>query len=161
MILYTIGYEGLSVEDFISLLSDYSIKKLVDIREVPQSRKPGFSKKQLALHLHDVGIAYSHDSLLGCPSPIRHQYKRDNDWVKYSDKFLDYIGDQKEAFSRLADLVTQDITCIMCFEQNYLRCHRYYVSMVLKQDYLTNLEIFNITQKEAIVDLPLEDRLAR
>ena len=158
MILFTVGYEGLVVEEFISLLSEYSIKNLVDIRELPQSRKSGFSKNLLSQSLVRAGISYSHDPLLGCPASIRHQYKKDNDWFSYSDKFLDYICGQREALIRLAEKISLDSTCIMCFEKDYLHCHRSYVSMIIKNEFLPDLEIINIVKTTSIVELPLVDR---
>ena len=71
MIIYTIGYEGLNIDSFMSLLRENGVETVVDIRELPLSRKPGFSKKVLASTLSASGFEYTHISDLGCPKPIR------------------------------------------------------------------------------------------
>ena len=80
MAIYTAGYEGLSIDAFIARLKQAQIDKVLDVREYPLSRKPGFSKKAFAQCLADAGIAYEHSPPLGCPKPIRNRYKVDGDW---------------------------------------------------------------------------------
>lgn len=60
MAIYTAGYEGLSIDAFIARLKQAQIDKVLDVREYPLSRKPGFSKKAFAQCLADAGIAYEH-----------------------------------------------------------------------------------------------------
>ena len=54
--MYSLGYEGLDIDDFMSLLSGHGIETVVDVRELPLSRKPGFSKKALANVLNLSGL---------------------------------------------------------------------------------------------------------
>jgi uncharacterized protein (DUF488 family) len=72
--LFTVGYEGLMLEAFIQRLQSNSIQTLVDVRELPLSRKRGFSKRALAEALALQGITYLHMPALGCPKPIRDRY---------------------------------------------------------------------------------------
>ena len=65
MAIYTAGYEGLSIDAFIARLKQAQIDKVLDVREYPLSRKPGFSKKAFAQCLADAGIAYEHSPPLG------------------------------------------------------------------------------------------------
>jgi uncharacterized protein (DUF488 family) len=65
MTVYTIGYEGLDIEAFISLLAMHRIEIVVDIRELPLSRKPGFSKKALSSAFKLSGLQYVHMVDLG------------------------------------------------------------------------------------------------
>lgn len=126
--LYTIGYEGSSVGAFVACLRDAGITRLVDVRELPLSRKPGFSKAALAEHLRASDIAYEHARSLGCPRDIRVRYKREGSWAHYSRDFLAYLDTQPEAIEALARRATGDACCIMCFEADFTRCHRTYVA---------------------------------
>ena len=75
MTIYTIGYEGIDIEQFFKLLREHDIETVVDVRELPLSRKPGFSKKVLSSALNLSGLEYTHLADLGCPKPIRDRYR--------------------------------------------------------------------------------------
>jgi len=65
MPLYTLGYEGSAIEDFLATLTRERIELVVDVRALPLSRKPGFSKSGLAKRLGKEGIGYAHRVALG------------------------------------------------------------------------------------------------
>src|ERR1700760_121453 len=67
----TIGYEGCTIDDVLAELKTAGVKLLIDVRAVPRSRKPGFSKRQLAAGLEEQGIAYQHLRGLGTPKAGR------------------------------------------------------------------------------------------
>ena len=69
--LLTIGYEGCTIDTVLAALRSARADLLIDVRAVPQSRKPGFSKRQLAAGLDEVGIGYVHLQALGTPKPGR------------------------------------------------------------------------------------------
>ncbi len=69
--LATIGYEGCTIDGVVGRLRDASVELLIDVRAVAQSRKPGFSKRQLAASLDEAGIGYVHLQGLGTPKPGR------------------------------------------------------------------------------------------
>jgi uncharacterized protein (DUF488 family) len=69
--LFTIGYEGTNLERVLSTLRDAGVTHLVDIRAVPQSRKPGFSKRMLAASVEAAGMRYTHLRGLGTPKAGR------------------------------------------------------------------------------------------
>ncbi len=69
--LFTIGYEGRDIDEFVSLLKDNGITRLIDVREIPFSRKKGFSKSRLNERLQNENIDYVHIKALGSPSEIR------------------------------------------------------------------------------------------
>jgi uncharacterized protein (DUF488 family) len=77
--LFTLGYEGLNVDTYIAALKLHDIHTLVDVRELPLSRKKGFSKNVLAARLDAEGIGYLHLRSLGAPRPIRHALRADGD----------------------------------------------------------------------------------
>ena len=86
--LFTLGYEGLAIDAFIERLIAAHVKTVVDVRELPLSRKKGFSKKSFCEALAAQGIAYQHAPALGCPKPVRNQYKLDSNWQTYTRDFL-------------------------------------------------------------------------
>ena len=124
MTIYTIGYEGLDIDRFLSLLQAHDIETVVDIRELPLSRKPGFSKKILSDTLNLSGLDYVHIPELGCPKPIRDRYRSDDDWKRYQEGFLKYIETQDEAIADLASMATISNCALLCFEADYNYCHR-------------------------------------
>lgn len=87
MKICTIGYEGLDIDAFMSLLAENDIETVVDVREMPLSRKPGFSKKALEAALNLSGREYVHMVALGCPKPIRDRYREDGNWKRYTEGF--------------------------------------------------------------------------
>lgn len=133
MTVFTIGYEGLSVDDFRSLLSKHGIETIVDVRELPLSRKPGFSKKALASMLDDSGLAYVHMGRLGCPRSVRIRYRSDGDWQRYTARFLKYLATQKDAIADLATLVEESTCALLCFEADYNFCHRSMVAAAVRK----------------------------
>lgn len=124
MTVFTIGYEGLDIDDFMSLLSKHGIETIVDIRELPLSRKPGFSKKSLANALNLSGREYVHMVGLGCPKPVRDGYREDGDWKRYTTGFLKYLKTQKDAVAELAELVESSTCALLCYEADFNFCHR-------------------------------------
>jgi uncharacterized protein (DUF488 family) len=121
---YTIGYEGMTIGAFIAALRAQRIAHLVDIRELALSRKKGFSKTALSEHLERVGIRYSHVRALGCPKPIRDQYRVDGNWKRYSRAFAAYLESQAPAIRELIRTMKTDRCCLMCFEADFTLCHR-------------------------------------
>ena len=79
MNIYTIGYEGLDLDGFLALLRKHGVETVVDIRELPLSRKPGFSKTVLGDTLNVSGKEYVHIPELGCPKPVRNTYRHDGE----------------------------------------------------------------------------------
>ncbi len=124
MTVFTIGYEGLDIDDFMALLSEHGIETVVDIRELPLSRKPGFSKKALASVLNLSGLEYVHIVELGCPRPVRDGYRADGDWKRYTAGFLKYLKTQKDAIAELADMVQSSNCALLCYEADFNFCHR-------------------------------------
>lgn len=125
--LYTIGYEGLVLDQFIAFLHASEIEHLIDIREAPVSRKAGFSKDALSTVTESAGIRYSHVRALGCPKPIRDRYRKDQDWARYTRDFKIYLAAQMPAIDALRETAASSRTCILCYESDYTRCHRAYV----------------------------------
>jgi uncharacterized protein (DUF488 family) len=124
MTIYTIGYEGIDIDDFLYLLQKNNIETVVDIRELPLSRKQGFSKNSLSNHLNLQGFEYIHLPKFGCPKPIRNQYKSDSNWQTYKQAFTKYIKTQSKELLELANLANSSNCALFCFEADYNFCHR-------------------------------------
>ena len=140
----TIGYEGLSLSKFFNILLTHRVQTVVDVRELPLSRKPGFSKNALAAACAEHGIAYQHTVALGCPKPVRRDYKGDGDWGRYTERYLDYLDTQTLALSQLSDQLRQERCCLLCFEADYQLCHRSLVSARLESDIETNIRVVHL-----------------
>jgi uncharacterized protein (DUF488 family) len=126
--IYTIGYEGFNVDTFLLMLKKYHIDTVVDIREMPLSRKPGFSKTALANVLNLTGVDYVHMAKLGCPKEIRNRYKETGDWKQYTEGFLSHLQTQSIAISTLAALAQSAECVLLCYEKDYNFCHRSFVA---------------------------------
>ena len=124
MNLYTIGYEGLRMDAFASCLAGHGVETIVDVRQLPLSRKPGFSKTALAANLSQHNLGYVHRPELGCPKSIRDQYRQNADWSEYTESFLNYIATKDEALSNLAGFASNNTCALLCYEADYNFCHR-------------------------------------
>jgi uncharacterized protein YeaO (DUF488 family) len=124
--VYTIGYEGKSITQFIEKLKKMGIEQLIDVREIALSRKNGFAKTSLRKALDDNGIVYKHLPELGSPSDIRHKLKEDWNYVAF---FKDYTKslerpESQTALVELENLAHMRKSVIMCFEYSVEKCHR-------------------------------------
>lgn len=137
--LYTIGYEGFQPEVFVEYLQTVGIETVVDIRELPLSRKRGFSKCALAASLNKAKIEYLHIARLGCPKAIRHQYRQDRDWKSYTVKYLPYLSEQTDAVRELSAIATASRCVLMCFESDHTFCHRSYVAGAVQNLFIENV----------------------
>ncbi len=131
MKLMTAGYEGLRSEEFFDILLSGRVQKIVDLRELPLSRKPGFSKSVLAISASKHKLEYVHIPALGCPREIRHDYRADNNWKRYTRRFVAYLNTQDATIQELADLIQHERCCLLCFESDPNCCHRSFVAQRL------------------------------
>ncbi len=130
---FTIGYEGRNIDEFVNLLKKNNIRRLVDVREIPASRKNGFSKNQLAKNIMAAKIEYLHIGELGSPKDLRELYKANNDVDWFMIRYKSYLEGINGPFSRVKKLVEQPGTCLMCFERDFTLCHRSVIAEKLKE----------------------------
>lgn len=133
MTIFTIGYEGLDIDGLLALLRPHHIDTVVDIREFPVSRKPGFSKNGLANTLDMAGIDYVHHVRLGCPKAIRDRYHADHDWACYTRGFVEYLRTQGDAVVELAELSAHNNCVLLCYEKDPNFCHRSLVAEEIRR----------------------------
>ena len=122
--LYTIGYESKNIEEFISQLKTNNIATLVDVREIPISRKKGFSKTIFSEFLNKNGIEYIHLKKLGSPKNLRNELKQDKNYTSFFEKYLGYLKLHRDIINDLYKIILEKNCCIMCYESLPSRCHR-------------------------------------
>jgi uncharacterized protein (DUF488 family) len=133
--LSTIGYEQSVQSALIGELKRAKIKLLVDVRAVAASRKPGFSKRQLAAALDENGIAYLHLQKLGTP-PEGRAAARAGDlktlWKIYERHLK--TAEAKEAMVELLTIVQSGTrACLLCFERDVAHCHRQRIAEIVQE----------------------------
>lgn len=123
--LYTIGYEGVGVEEFVAALQAAGIETLIDVRDVPVSRKRGFSKSALAAILEAHGIDYVHLKGLGDPKAGR-EAARAGEYGLFRRIFGSHMTTDvaRRDLERAVALVCESPSCLMCFEHKHTNCHR-------------------------------------
>lgn len=125
----SVGYEGRSVGDLVGALTSAGVAVLVDVRLNPWSRKPGFSKKALALSLEAAGISYVHEPSLGNPRSNRAAFQvGDGAEGRRRLRALLEGGDGRAAIARLVALARERHVGVLCLERDASRCHRQMVT---------------------------------
>lgn len=128
--IFTIGYEGANINDFIETLRCMGVETLLDVREIPISRKKGFSKSRLSEELFGAGIDYRHEKKLGSPKPVRDRLKVSGDYTRFFREFGHHLKQHTDLLETLAgDL--QGSVALMCYERNHRECHRSSVAQAL------------------------------
>jgi uncharacterized protein (DUF488 family) len=125
MRIYTIGYEGATQAELIAALQDAGVMLLADIRAVPLSRRPGFSKNILAAGLKEAGIDYVGLKALGTPAEGREAARKGNH-AKLREIYsaqLD-LPDAIVQAEQLRDMAGERPTALLCFEREADGCHR-------------------------------------
>lgn len=130
--ILTIGYEAATLDDFLATLVALGVDTLLDIRELPISRRRGFAKTALREGLADIGIDYRHEPRLGSPKTIRHQLRDDGDYEKFFRDFDDYLSKQGDILDTLAEELSGTVA-LLCYERDPATCHRRSVADALSK----------------------------
>lgn len=135
-ILFTIGYEGISLEEYLVRLIKNDVKVLVDVRNNPMSMKFGFSKSQLVKYCSSLNILYVHVPEVGIQSDKRRAL---NTQADYDELFEDYcatnLPNTSEAQQHILQLLKKHKRiALTCFEANICQCHRKHLAEALQQD---------------------------
>ena len=129
-VLFTIGYEGISLEEYLNRLIKNDVKVLVDVRRNALSMKFGFSKTQLKSFCESLNIAYFHIPELGIQSDQRQNLETQKDYDAlfeiYKDQNLKGTITHQEQILKL--LKTKERIALTCFESNICQCHRKYLA---------------------------------
>jgi len=130
--LLTIGYEGCTIEGVLTTLREARVALLIDVRAVAASRKPGFSKRQLAAGLDQVGIGYLHLQRLGTPKPGRDAVRAGHP-ERMVPIFMTHMAtpEAQWALSEAKALTLEKRSCLLCFERDHRHCHRHLVAEMI------------------------------
>ena len=135
-VLYTIGYEGITIERYLNILIMNNIQLLCDVRSNPLSRKFGFSKCNLSKYLNNIGIEYVHIPELGITSDKRKSINSDKDYEKLFNEYNASLYSRKEAMEQVYQLLqNKKRIALTCFEHEPLRCHRHIIKDYIKKTY--------------------------
>ncbi|MDO9556152.1 MAG: DUF488 domain-containing protein [Coriobacteriia bacterium] len=121
----TLGYEGRGLDEWVETLVDASVQVVVDVRDVPISRRRGFSKTALSQRLAVDGIEYRHVRSLGNPRELRHALKDGSlAFRDFAPQFRELLNHRHDELLELADLAASSRICLVCFEEDPATCHR-------------------------------------
>jgi len=123
--VYTIGYEGLSVDDFLNRLLENGVQCLLDVRNNPVSRRYGFHKSTLSRLCGFLGVEYFHFPELGIPSSSREELHGKEDYERLFKEYKHSIlPAQSKTLKRLARIVNDRPGVLVCMEADPTYCHR-------------------------------------
>ncbi len=133
--IYSVGYEGLTVDGLVELLTGARVAVVIDVRLNPSSRKPGFSRKRLSNRLAEAGIDYIHEKELGNPPDNRESF-RNGDGIEGRTRLRSLLLDgDGAALARVVALASQQRIAVLCVEREHHRCHREVIAdMVVEQN---------------------------
>lgn len=139
---FTIGYEFVTQAGLIAALQEHGVKRVIDTRDVANSRRAGFSKKLLAASLDEAGMTYLHLRALGTPKAGREANRAgrmDEFWAIYERAF-------QEPAAQLALLETEELcrasaTALLCFCGDASHCHRDRIARALEEKGLRRKDI--------------------
>jgi uncharacterized protein (DUF488 family) len=132
--LFTIGYERLLPPELVNELEVAGVKRLIDVRHRPQSRRPGMSKTRLGALLAEHGIAYEHRRELGTPPDMR--------WLFHAGRLAEARAAYREHVARetpeaiaelAAELDAAPPTALLCLEADPAGCHRRVITDALRE----------------------------
>jgi uncharacterized protein (DUF488 family) len=133
-ILFTAGYEAVSVDDFIVAMKVAGIRCVLDIRAVAASRKPGFSKTSFEAKLARAGLSYIHLRSLGDPKPGRDA-ARAGETEKFQAIYRQHLStsDAQQGLREVAAQAVASAACLLCYEREPMDCHRSIVAEALEK----------------------------
>ena len=125
MRIFTIGYEGTTMDEFIAALTRAGVKRVIDVRALPLSRRPGFSKTPLRGALAEAGIDYVHLRALGTPPEGRTAAKR-GDRVTLERVYEGQLElpEAIVAAEEMKRLAAERPSALLCYERDPGDCHR-------------------------------------
>jgi uncharacterized protein (DUF488 family) len=144
--LFTIGYEGLTIDAYLHRLILNNVKALIDVRKNPISMKYGFSKTKLRHYIESAGLKYIHIPELGIPSEMRSNLKCPSDHRRLFQYYLsEILPKQSNALSKLKNLHSVYArTALTCYEADYYSCHRHKITEYLEDNASFGVKIVHL-----------------
>ena len=133
-VLFTIGYEGISLEEYLNRLLKNDVKILVDVRNNPLSMKYGFSKSLLKRYCESLGIQYLHFPEVGIKSEQRQELNTQSDYDKlFAIYQKNNLPNTVSSQTAILELLNQNKRiALTCFEANVCHCHRKYLAEAIE-----------------------------
>jgi uncharacterized protein (DUF488 family) len=125
MRIFTIGYEATTMAEFLAALKQAGVERVIDVRALPLSRRPGFSKSSLKAALAEAEIDYVHLKSLGTPADGRQAARagRQDDLERiYADQLE--LPEAIVAAEQMRELAAEKPSALLCFERDPAQCHR-------------------------------------
>lgn len=123
--VYTVGYEGITVDGLLDLLLRKGMRRLIDVRSNPIARRYGFHKETLRRLCADVGIDYVHMAALGVPSAWRAELSDEASYTRLFERYdNEILPAQAVAVDKAGSLILEMPSALMCMEANHHCCHR-------------------------------------
>jgi uncharacterized protein (DUF488 family) len=125
MRIFTIGYEATTMAEFIAALQQAGVERVIDVRALPLSRRPGFSKSPLRAALAEAGMDYVHLNARGTPADGRQAARagRHEDIERiYADQLE--LPEAIVAAEQMRELAAEKPSALLCYERDPLVCHR-------------------------------------
>ncbi len=145
MEIFTIGYEGFDQRQFLAWLNSYSIDIVADVRDLPLSRKKGFSKTALSDFLKKNAIEYINYRRLGAPKELRAFLLKTKDYPTFFKKYKMTISDKMNDIDEILNTVKEGKkVALLCYEKNPEKCHRSIVADEIKKRDGNGLKIKNL-----------------
>jgi uncharacterized protein (DUF488 family) len=132
--IYTIGYEKALLKDILATLAAAGVSTLIDVRDRPISRRPGFSKRQLAAAVEEAGMRYVHLTALGTP-PDGRLANRKREWDRFWQIVEAKLASVEAELDLLqaAEIARAAPSCLLCYEADWHVCHRRRIAEILAE----------------------------
>ena len=141
--VFTVGYEGKSVDGFLNDLIKIGIQAIIDVRHNPVARRYGFHKNTLSTLCNNLMIDYTHIPELGIPSPWRFELNTREDYKRLFDRYeAEILPNRVDAIANVADAIRNKPCALMCMETDPSLCHRSRVATAVSE--LTALPIVHL-----------------
>lgn len=130
----TIGFAKKSLEQFVNLMKNAGVTRLVDTRLNNTSQLSGYAKKNdLSYVMRLVGISYQHDVLLAPTENIFSAYKKKQmSWDEFEKQYVGLL-EKRKIENRINDILADEVTCFLCSEDKPHHCHRRLLAEYLNQ----------------------------
>ena len=125
MRIFTIGYEATTMAEFLAALHKAGVQRVIDVRALPLSRRPGFSKTPLRAALAEAGIDYVHLKALGTPADGRAAARAGRQEVlerNYADQLE--LPEAIVQAEQMRELALEKPSALLCYEREPAQCHR-------------------------------------
>jgi len=117
--IISIGYQRRNIDELITILKVYNVKKVIDVREMPTSRRVDFRKNVLKSHLSTAGIQYQHVKDAG--NPYR---KAQGGFEHCMGLYSSYLASHPAVIKQISAELSEDTVAIFCYEREHNKCHR-------------------------------------